>query len=58
MKTTLKGIVKEYSIRNKNNENIRVYSITNSTGFIPSTEYFSKEVLAKIYQHIKLLKRE
>ena len=57
MKTTLKGIVKEYSIRNKNNENIRVYSITNSTGFIPSTEYFSKEVFSKDLSTYKIVEK-
>ena len=37
--------VTEYSVRNKNNENIPVYSVTNSQGFC--REYFGKEVASK-----------
>jgi type I restriction enzyme S subunit len=37
--------ITEYSIRNKNNEDIPVYSVTNSQGFC--TEYFDKEVASK-----------
>ena len=35
----------EYSVRNRNNENIPVYSVTNSQGFCQ--EYFDKEVASK-----------
>ena len=38
----LRKFVKEYSVRNKANEDIPVYSVTNSQGFC--TEYFGKEV--------------
>ena len=37
--------VTEYSVRNKNNEDIPVYSVTNSQGFC--REYFGKEVASK-----------
>ena len=37
--------VKEYSVRNKGNEDIPVYSVTNSQGFC--TEYFGKEVASQ-----------
>ena len=37
--------VKEYSVRNKCNEEIPVYSVTNSQGFC--TEYFGKEVASQ-----------
>lgn len=37
--------VKEYSVRNKSNEEIPVYSVTNSQGFC--TEYFGKEVASQ-----------
>ena len=41
----LKNFVTEYSVRNKNNEDIPVYSVTNSQGFC--REYFGKEVASK-----------
>lgn len=37
--------VKEYSVKNKLNENISVYSVTNSQGFCK--DYFGKEVASK-----------
>ena len=37
--------VTEYSVRNKGNEDIPVYSVTNSQGFC--TEYFGKEVASQ-----------
>ena len=37
--------VKEYSVKNKLNENIPVYSVTNSQGFCK--DYFGKEVASK-----------
>ena len=39
------NFVTEYSARNKNNEDIPVYSVTNSQGFC--REYFGKEVASK-----------
>lgn len=44
-KVRLGDYIKEYSVKNKTNENIPVYSVTNSSGFC--TEYFSKEVASK-----------
>ena len=38
-------VISEYSIRNKSNEDIPVYSVTNEKGFC--TGYFSKEVASK-----------
>ena len=46
-KVRLKGLVQEYSDRNKDLSCKDVYSVTNSGGFISSTEYFSKEVFSK-----------
>ena len=37
--------IKEYNVKNKSNESISVYSVTNSQGFCK--EYFSKEVASK-----------
>lgn len=45
MRVRLGEVIKEYSVRNKNNENIPVYSVTNTQGFC--TDYFSKEVASK-----------
>ena len=47
VKVRLKGLIKEYSDRNKDLKCNDVYSVTNSDGFIPSSEYFSKEVFSK-----------
>lgn len=41
----LGAFISEYSVRNKNDENIPVYSVTNSQGFC--REYFGKEVASK-----------
>ena len=41
----LGNFVTEYSVRNKNNEDIPVYSVTNRQGFC--REYFGKEVASK-----------
>lgn len=45
-------VISEYSVRNKFDENIPVYSVTNEKGFC--TGYFSKEVASKDKQRIKL----
>ena len=44
-KVRLGDYIHEYSKRNKDNANIPVYSVTNTSGFC--TEYFSKEVASK-----------
>lgn len=41
----LGNFITEYSVRNRNNEDIPVYSVTNSQGFC--REYFGKEVASK-----------
>ena len=51
----LKKFVKEYSVRNKANEDIPVYSVTNSQGFC--TEYFGKEVASHDKTTYKIVPR-
>ncbi|MBC8547576.1 restriction endonuclease subunit S [Clostridiaceae bacterium NSJ-31] len=41
----IEEVISEYSVRNKSNEDIPVYSVTNEKGFC--TGYFSKEVASK-----------
>ena len=48
----LGNYVTEYSVRNKDNEDIPVYSVTNSQGFC--REYFGKRSPAKTKPPIKL----
>lgn len=45
MKVRLGDYIQEYSVRNKNCEDIPVYSVTNTQGFC--TDYFGKEVASK-----------
>ena len=45
MKQRLGDYIKEYSVRNKNDEDIPVYSVTNTHGFCK--DYFGKEVASK-----------
>ena len=47
--------IKEYSVRNKEGEDIPVYSVTNSNGFC--TEYFDKEVASKDQSNYKIVPR-
>ena len=51
----LANYVTEYSVRNKSNENIPVYSVTNSQGFC--TDYFDKEVASKDKKTYKVVPR-
>lgn len=51
----LGNFVIEYSVRNKNDEDIPVYSVTNSQGFC--TEYFDKEVASKDKKTYKIVPR-
>ena len=53
----LKGHVKAVSQRNRNNRCCAVYSVTNSRGFIPSTDYFSKEIYSKDLSTYKLVEK-
>lgn len=43
----LSDVVKEFSCRNKDLRVQKVYSVTNSDGFMPSQDYFSKDVFSK-----------
>ena len=45
MRVRLGDYIKEYSVRNKNDEDIPVYSVTNTQGFC--SDYFGKEVASK-----------
>lgn len=45
MKKRLGDYIKEYSVRNKENQDIPVYSVTNTEGFCQ--DYFGKEVASK-----------
>ena len=53
----LKGHVKAVSQRNRNNRCCAVYSVTNSRGFTPSTDYFSKEIYSKDLSTYKLVEK-
>ena len=44
-KVKLGDYIKEYTVRNKNSEDIPVYSVTNKQGFC--RDYFGKEVASK-----------
>ena len=44
-KVRLGDYIEEYSVRNKNDENLPVYSVTNTQGFC--RDYFGKEVASK-----------
>ena len=57
MKSKLGDFIKEYSIKNKENKYENVYSVTNSKGFIKSSEYFSKEVYSKDLSNYKIVLR-
>jgi len=52
----LKEFVTEYSVRNKDVAFRRVFSVTNSSGFMPSTDYFNKEVFSKDLSTYKIVK--
>ena len=51
----LGNYITEYSVRNKSDEDIPVYSVTNSQGFC--TEYFDKEVASKDKTTYKIVPR-
>lgn len=53
----LGSLVSEYSERNRMLTCNDVYSVTNSEGFVPSTEYFSKEVFSKNISTYKAVHR-
>lgn len=47
--------ISEYSVRNKADEDIQVYSVTNTNGFC--TEYFDKDVASKDQTNYKIVPR-
>lgn len=49
--------IREYSQRNKSLQCTNVYSVTNSEGFIPSEDYFKKQVFSKDITNYKLVKK-
>ena len=51
----LGSLISEYSVRNKADENIPVYSVTNEQGFC--TGYFSKEVASQDRTTYKIVPR-
>ena len=53
----LRTLVKEYSERNRRNNCSAVYSVTNSHGFMPSIDYFFKEVFSKDLSTYKIVRR-
>lgn len=55
MKVRLGDYIQEYSVKNKYNEDIPVYSITNSKGFCK--DYFSKDVASKDKTTYKIVPR-
>lgn len=50
-------LIDEVSERRPDNE-LPVYSVTNSSGFTPSEEYFSKQVFSKDLSNYKIVRRE
>jgi type I restriction enzyme, S subunit len=46
----------ETSLRNKQDARIEVYSVTNTAGFLPSNEYFSKDVYSKNTKTYKIVR--
>ena len=55
MKVKLGGYIQEYAVRNKANEDIPVYSVTNTQGFCQ--DYFGKEVASKDKSTYKIVPR-
>jgi len=52
----LGDFITEVSIRNNNKIKNEVFSVTNSDGFIKSTDYFDKEVFSKNISNYKIVK--
>ena len=49
--------VQQISIRNKSDMPINVFSVTNSEGFMKSTDFFSKEVFSKNTTNYKIVEK-
>ncbi len=54
---TLGSFVDEVSVRNRGAALSNVFSVTNSGGFVPSTDYFKKEVFSKDLSTYKVVRR-
>lgn len=52
----LGDLIKEVSFRNNKKEVSEVFSVTNSEGFVKSTDYFGKEVFSKNISNYKIVK--
>lgn len=52
----LGNFIKEVSVRNNKKDVSEVFSVTNSEGFIRSTDYFEKEVFSKNISNYKIVK--
>ena len=53
----LSDVIKEFSCRNKDLRVQKVYSVTNSDGFVPSQDYFSKDVFSKDLSNNKIVRK-
>ena len=51
----LKGFVREHSERNRTGALSNVHSVTNSRGFVPSIDYFNKEVFSSNLKNYKVV---
>jgi len=53
----LTDFVKEFSCRNKDLRVKKVFSVTNSNGFMPSADYFSKDVFSNDLSNYKIVRK-
>ena len=53
----LSDFIKEFSCRNRDLHIKKVFSVTNSSGFVPSLDYFKKDVFSKDLSNYKIVKR-
>ena len=53
----LSDFIKEFSCRNHDLHIKKVFSVTNSNGFVPSLDYFKKDVFSKDLSNYKIVKR-
>ncbi|MEI3038839.1 MAG: restriction endonuclease subunit S [Victivallales bacterium] len=53
----LYDFVKEFSCRNRDLKINKVFSVTNSDGFVPSQDYFSKDVFSKDLSNYKIVRK-
>ena len=52
----LKEYIREFVLRNRSGALTDVYSVTNSEGFVPSADYFKKEVFSKDLTSYKVVR--